>query len=62
MHIVLVFIVGTNNQTNNECFRIMCPVFTLKTYNQTNYVCLPKFLQTDDAPFSTKTANDSRDC
>ena len=62
MSIVLVFILGANNKTNNECFRIMRPVFTLETNNQTNYECLTKFVQMDDASFSKKTANDSRDC
>ena len=36
MRLVLVFILETNNQTNNEC--------------------LPKFVQTDNAPSSMKTA------
>ena len=39
--------------------RIMCllPVFTLETNNQTNNECLPKFIQTDYASSSIKTAN-----
>ena len=32
------------------------PIFILKTHNQTNNKCLPKFVQTDNASSSTKTA------
>ena len=32
------------------------PVFILETHNQTNYKCLPKFFQTDNAFSSIKTA------
>ena len=27
----------------------LVPVFTLETHNRTNYKCLPKFVQTDNA-------------
>ena len=27
----------------------LVPIFILETHNQTNYKCLPKFVQTDDA-------------
>ena len=39
--------------------RIMClvPVFILETYNPMNNECLPKFVQTDNAFSSIKTAN-----
>ena len=33
------------------------PIFILETDNQTNNKCLPKFVQIDNASFSTKTAN-----
>ena len=36
----------------------LVPVFTLETHNRTNYKCLPKFVQTDNASSSIKTAND----
>ena len=36
----------------------LVPVFTLETNNQTNNECLPKFVQTDNASSSVKTAND----
>ena len=38
--------------------RRMClvPVFILETHNQTNNECLPKFVQTDNASSSVKTA------
>ena len=35
----------------------LVPVFTLETNNQTNNECLPKFVQTDNASSSIKTAN-----
>ena len=35
----------------------LVPVFTLETNNQTNNECLPKFVQTDYASSSIKTAN-----
>ena len=35
----------------------LVPVFTLETHNRTNYKCLPKFVQTDNASSSIKTAN-----
>ena len=31
-------------------------VFILETHNQTNYKCLPKFIQTDNASSNIKTA------
>ena len=34
----------------------LVPVFIHETYNQTNYKCLPKFVQTDNASSSIKTA------
>ena len=34
----------------------LVPVFTLKTNNQTNNECLPKFVQTHNASSSIKTA------
>ena len=39
--------------------RIMClvPVFILETHNASNNKCLPKFVQTDNASSSIKTAN-----
>ena len=35
----------------------LVPVFILETHNQTNYKCLPKFVQTDNASLVYKTAN-----
>ena len=35
----------------------LVPVLTLETNNQTNNECLPKFVQTDNASSSIKTAN-----
>ena len=35
----------------------LVPVFKLKTHNQTNYKCLPKFVKTDNASSSIKTDN-----
>ena len=35
----------------------LVPVFTLETNNHTNNECLPKFVQTDNASSSIKTAN-----
>ena len=34
----------------------LVPVFIIETYNQTNYKCLPKFVQTDNESCSIKTA------
>ena len=34
----------------------LVPVFTQETNNQTNNECLPKFVQTDNASSSIKTA------
>ena len=34
----------------------LVPVFIHETYNQTNYECLSKFVQTDNASSSIKTA------
>ena len=35
----------------------LVPVFILETHNQTNNECLPKFVQTDNASSTIKTAN-----
>ena len=35
----------------------LVPVFILETHNQMNNECLPKFVQTDNASSSIKTAN-----
>ena len=35
----------------------LVPIFVLETNNQTNNECLPKFVLTDNASSSTKTAN-----
>jgi len=32
----------------------LVPVFILETHNQTNYKCLPKFVQTDNASLVEK--------
>ena len=40
----------------------LVPVFTLETHNRTNYKCLPKFVQTDNASSSIKTAINKTNC
>ena len=49
----LSFVVRRSRRTTKDSSsrRIIClvPVFILKTHNQTNYRCLPKFVQTDNA-------------
>ena len=58
----LPFEVRRSRRISNEssCRRIvrLVPVFTLETHNRTNYKCLPKFVQTDNASSSIKTANE----
>ena len=39
----------------------LVPVFILKMHNQTNYKCLPKFVHSDNASSSIKTASLSWD-
>ena len=46
----------TEDSSSGQTMRLV-PVFTLKTNNQTNKECLPKFVQTDNASSSIKTAN-----
>ena len=38
----------TKGSPSGRIMRLM-PVFILETHNQTNYKCLPKFVQTDNA-------------
>ena len=38
----------TKDSSSRRIIRLV-PVFILKTHNQTNYRCLPKFVQTDNA-------------
>ena len=38
----------TRNSSSRRKIRLV-PVFILETHNQTNYKCLPKFVQTDNA-------------
>ena len=49
---------GRRTTEDSSCRRIMrlVPVLTLETNNQTNNECLPKFVQTDNASSSIKTA------
>ena len=46
----------TEDSSSRRIMRLV-PVFTLETNNQTNNECLPKFVQTDNASSSVKTAN-----
>ena len=46
----------TEDSSSRRIMRLV-PVFTLETNNQTNKECLPKFVQTDNASSSIKTAN-----
>ena len=46
----------TEDSSSGRIMRLV-PVFTLETNNQTNNECLPKFVQTDNASSSIKTAN-----
>ena len=56
----LPFVVRRSRRISKESSsrRIMrlVPVFILETHNQTNYKCLPKFVQSDNASSSIKTA------
>ena len=45
----------TENSLSRQIMRLV-PVFILETNNQTNNKCLPKFVQTDNASSSIKTA------
>ena len=40
----------------------LVPVFIVQTNNQTNNKCLPKFVQTDNASFGMKAANEIEEC
>ena len=51
----------TEDSWSGRIMRLV-PVFTLKTNNQTNNECLPKFVQTHNASSSIKTANDAYVC
>ena len=46
-----------SNESSSRRIMRLEPVFTLETHNRTNYKCLPKFVQTDNASSSIKTAN-----
>ena len=46
-------------QTPSRRIRLV-PVFILETNNQTNNECLPKFVLTDNASSSIKTANNNK--
>ena len=46
----------TEDNSSRRIMRLL-PVFTLHTNNQTNNECLSKFVQTDNASSSIKTAN-----
>ena len=56
----LPFVVRRSRRISKESSsrRIMglVPVFILETHNQRNYKCLPKFVQSDNASSSIKTA------
>ena len=46
---------ATEGRSSRWIMRLV-PVFILETHNQTNNACLPKFVQTDNAPYGIKTA------
>ena len=39
----------TRRDSSSRRITRLVPVFVLETHNQTNYKCLPKFVQTDNA-------------
>ena len=47
----------TKDSSSRRIMRLV-PVFILETHNASNNKCLPKFVQTDNASSSIKTAND----
>ena len=47
----------TTEDSSSRQIRRLVSVFILETYNPTNNECLPKFVQTDNASCSIKTAN-----
>ena len=49
----------TNDSSSRRIMRLV-PVFTLETHNASNNKCLPKFVQTDNASSSIKTANQTK--
>ena len=49
-------LVSTKGSSSGRIIRLV-PVFILETHNQTNYKCLAKFVQTDNASSRIKTAN-----
>ena len=51
----------TENSSSRRIIHLV-PVFILETNNLANIKCLPRFVQTDDAASSIKTANDSFVC
>ena len=57
----LPFVVRPSRRISKESSsrRIMrlVPVFILETHNQTNFIALPKFVQSDNASSSIKTAD-----
>ena len=46
----------TEDSSSRRIMRLV-PVFILETHNASNNKCLPKFVQTDNASSSIKTAN-----
>ena len=49
----------TEDSSSRRIMRLV-PVFILETHNASNNKCLPKFVQTDNASSSIKTANVSK--
>ena len=47
----------TKDSLSRRIMRLV-PVFILETHNQTNYKCLPKFIQMDDESSGIKMASD----
>ena len=48
----------TKGGSSGRIMRLYMPVFIQETHNQTNYKCLPKFVQTDQCVLSIKTASE----
>ena len=58
IHVAIVIFVFLVVGRSRRIMRLV-PVFILETYNPTNNECLPKFVQTDNASSSIKTADET---
>ena len=48
-----------SKESGSTCIMRLAPVFILETHNQMNYKCLAKFVKSDNASSSIKTAIDA---